>query len=1320
MVAQRWIEAAKSIGLQDVVGKDGKENGMLLVEKDQVESWPDASSQPTNATEMQPPFRGLFTDRPDRLILSENNTGGGQDRTARESTSGIASSTDFAVNSLPWSPNQSLHKYPRIALPHRDGSQVSTMGLVSHNHAYPKALNRSYLPASLPASSLDATPNRAMWLASIPWALSSPQTIAPQSITTRRHEFIEATHLALSMASRMVENNDKGAWQSPHGDSSPVSPSVSGATPRNQLVAFGAAIQSMFSNISRGEELPSSLSIFIASLLGANDINMGERYHSADEVVDDLLAMVMDPDRFLFDDLYPGAHRLLRKEGKLEIGRGTRLYGREEHMALLVGAFERVIVRGGVKEVVLVCGGSGSGKSTLSEQIRTPLKQMLNAGLVMEKFDEHEQRQPLSVIFSAFNKYCVDLLNGPADRLVRTRTSLTSALGQHQRAPLYALIPNLATLICDDTSTLSSDAEMASTNRFLHLFCVFVRALASPSHPIVLYLDDLQWINEPTLELLSRLITDEESKEGLLFIGNYRDNEVGPDHILASEIHNIASKQVKITDIKVGNLDQDCVDTMLSEFFRLPQRLTRPLSCTLFRKTCGNPHFLMELLYTLIEDGSISYQHDRGKISRWIWDEVVIEAKDIADDVVDLMTQKMRTMDNATQALLKMMACLGSSCEEPTLRRISPGDYLDTLLNLEVAICNGLICKTSETTWKFSHDRVHESSYSLLSPSDRKLMHLTIGRRFLGNMPLLEVPQNVCMIVDHIIRGKDLITDHSEGIKMAELCLAAGKKAKSTSTFSLASFYFCNGTRLLDESDWDGECYGLALELFSSFAHSQYVIGKYDEATATLEKVFAYGKSLLDKMDAWCTHISVLVAQRGTYEAVEKGVGLLFELGESFPRKPEQKDIGMQSAALQTLLKDMPFRKILEMDLVEDREILAKMHTFGKVGTYSFRTDQKLCSLIFFRMAILTLRHGICRESPAAFAAVGIIFVHFQGQHKLGDLLGRLAVSLVERHGWEDQVAKVNFLVCRGIFAFNKDLHTILLPLKKAAESGISFSEESDLGSPANSLFLDFESAAMSVNSYIIASLQCGRDLQLLRLTAKSMLGKFKGHSMNLGIARTLETVILTLVGEQNGNDLLGNLGMTDIERTLLDAQQRNAFHSVLTLRMSLAIIFRKYDVAAVALSLMTQDIAIRGPLLHILVKVDSVFYSGLTAAAMSSKDPSEKWMNIVRKSVAQMEGYAEQAAMNYQHKLCLLNAEMERLGGHINAAAKMYDESIRLASTHGFGHEAALAAECAAIFHRNMKSSEATVTNYFSRSRELYVMWGATAKVSDLIHNMI
>ena len=177
---------------------------------------------------------------------------------------------------------------------------------------------------------------------------------------------------------------------------------------------------------------------------------------------------------------------------------------------------------------------------------------------------------------------------------------------------------------------------------------------------------------------------------------------------------------------------------------------------------------------------------------------------------------------------------------------------------------------------------------------------------------------------------------------------------------------------------------------------------------------------------------------------------------------------------------------------------------------------------------------------------------------------------MVERHGWEDQVAKVHFLVCRGILAFNKDLHTILLPLKKAAESGISFSEERDLGSPANSLFLDFEAAAMSVNSYIIASLQCGRDLQLLRLTAKSMLGKVKGHSMNLGIARTLETVILTLVGEQNGNDLLGNLGMTDIERTLLDAQQRNAFHSVLTLRMSLAIIFRKYDVAAVALSLMT------------------------------------------------------------------------------------------------------------------------------------------------------
>ena len=123
---------------------------MLLVEKDQVESWPDASSQPTNATEMQPPFRGLFTDRPDRLILSENNTGGGQDRAARESTSGIASSTDFAVNALPWSPNQSLHKYPRIALPHRDGSQVSTMGLVCllYTSPSPRDRQKSRMPSS--------------------------------------------------------------------------------------------------------------------------------------------------------------------------------------------------------------------------------------------------------------------------------------------------------------------------------------------------------------------------------------------------------------------------------------------------------------------------------------------------------------------------------------------------------------------------------------------------------------------------------------------------------------------------------------------------------------------------------------------------------------------------------------------------------------------------------------------------------------------------------------------------------------------------------------------------------------------------------------------------------------------------------------------------------------------------------------------------------------------------------------------------------------------------------------------------------------------
>ena len=459
---------------------------------------------------------------------------------------------------------------------------------------------------------------------------------------------------------------------------------------------------------------PLSFAFLVDCLVNPNALP-ADKFRSLDEVVEELQLMIRNPDRYLLDppvELH--GHQLRFPENKL--------YGRREHIAELFASFDQVIVSGAKSRgFVKVSGYSGCGKSALVDQMR-PILQQSRAMLINCKFDvrgRHAARSPL--IFKAFDEYCKDLLNGDPTLLTEVQAAVRLALGP-SAAVLKDLIPNLSGIM-GDIAVASDDAdeEAREIHRIVYHVRDFVRAIASPAHPIVMAFDDLQWANEQCLDVVSKLITDVSSRS-VLFIGTYRDNELETaDHPLEETLGEIAMANVPMSTIHLGNLDPSTVNDLVSDVLHLSPRLTRPLADVLHTKTRGNPLFVKQMIKVLHEDKLLYYSASR---RRWEWDLEGIQEQLIADSAVELLVDMMKHYEPEGQRMLQIASCFGSSFDAATVQlAYDSKDESAVFRHLDAAIKDGLIMQTG-SKYSFSHDQIWQAAYSLTLPTEREEMHL--------------------------------------------------------------------------------------------------------------------------------------------------------------------------------------------------------------------------------------------------------------------------------------------------------------------------------------------------------------------------------------------------------------------------------------------------------------------------------------------------------------------------------------------------------------------------------------------------------------------
>ena len=531
------------------------------------------------------------------------------------------------------------------------------------------------------------------------------------------------------------------------------------------------------------ETIPAPLSAILMRLLAKT---VEERYQTAAGLEADLRWCLAEWESQGHIDAFAlGSHdvsnRLLIPE---------KLYGRELEIDALLAAFDRVVANG-TAEFVLVSGYSGVGKSSVVNELHrvlVPPRGLFASG----KFDQYKRDIPYTTLAQAFQALVRQILVKSEAEVDQWRGDLAEAVGPNGQL-IVNLVPEVEFIIGKQPPVVQLPPQDAQ-NRFQMVFCRFLGVFARKEHPLALFLDDLQWLDTATLDLLEHLVTHSEVRH-LLLVGAYRDNEVGPAHPLMRTLEAVRDAGARQHEIVLAPLGIDDVGRLVADALHYEPERSLPLAQLVHEKTGGNPFFAIQFFTALADEGLLTFD----PVARaWQWDIDCIRARSYTDNVVDLMAGKLKRLSANTQEALKDLACLGNVGEIAALALVQgkTGDEIDGAF--WEGLKAGLVYRLGNA-YKFLHDRIQEAAYSLIPEASRTEAHLRIGRMLLAGMTADELVEHLFDVANQFNRGAALLIDQDEKARIATIDLRAGRKAKASTAYAPACVYFAAAMHLLDE-----------------------------------------------------------------------------------------------------------------------------------------------------------------------------------------------------------------------------------------------------------------------------------------------------------------------------------------------------------------------------------------------------------------------------------------------------------------------------------------------------------------------------------------
>ncbi|MCL1474080.1 AAA family ATPase [Argonema antarcticum] len=986
-----------------------------------------------------------------------------------------------------------------------------------------------------------------------------------------------------------------------------------------------------------------------------------------------------------------------------------KLYGRETEVDNLLAAFERVST--GSAEMILVAGFSGIGKTAVVNEVHKPIARQ-RGYFIKGKYDQFQRNIPFSAFVQAFRELMGQLLSESDAQLQTWKTLILTAVGESGQV-LIEVIPELERIIGAQPIVLELSGS-AAQNRFNLLMQKFVQVFTTAEHPLVMFLDDLQWADSASLKLLQVLMQDTGH---LLVLGAYRDNEVSPTHPFMLTVDEIIKSGAVVNTITLQPLSLADMNQLVADTLICDLSSSQPLTELVYQKTKGNPFFSTQFLKSLYEDGQISFDWD---VRHWQCDINRVTFAD-ASDVVEFMAAQLQKLPKETQEVLKLAACIGAQFDLETLAVVSEELPEQTASALWKALQEGLILPITEgykfiqidaqlptnyvanPIYKFLHDRVQQAAYSLIPENQKQATHLKIGQLLLHKYSDIEREEKLFDIVGHLNQGIELINQLSEREALAQLNLEAGGKARSSTAYSAANIYLQTGIELLAANCWQSQ-YELTLHLYIAATEAAYLNADFEGMEQMATQVLQNAQTILDKIKIYEILIAAQTAQGKMLEAIAVGRDVLGQLGVELPATPDEAKI---SQALQTVNSRLQGRKVgelIDLPVMTNLQTQAAMQLLGMLVSTIFQAMPTLLPLLSSTMVSLSLQFGNAPASTVGYAIHGMVLCAFLGEAKTGYDFGKLALNLLERFNVREFKSTIRALFGGFIQHHQESLLATIPTLKDGFTAGMETG--------------DFLPAGYSIDMYFYAKFFGGVEVDTWEteiVSYSAALAQVKQYSAQ-GFLNITQQTMKNLRETLSQPDCL--MGTAYDETVMLPKHhQDNEFTAITvayTKKLLLAYSFSNYTtaldhIAQVKPYLMALSGTIHVPIFHL--------YAALTHLALFPTQPETEQAEIltqVETHQTTLKQWAQNAPMNHLHKWYLVEAEKHRVLGNKAEAIEMYDRAISGAKENQFLNEEALANELAAKFYLEW-GKENFAQIYIIQAYYCYIQWGATAKVKDL-----
>jgi len=980
-----------------------------------------------------------------------------------------------------------------------------------------------------------------------------------------------------------------------------------------------------------------------------------------------------------------------------------KLYGRDKELFILKNAFANACKN--YKDVVFISGFAGIGKTALINELFKPITEK-KAFFLAGKYDQLQRATPYSAVSKALNGLIDQLLALPSTQSDVWKKEILNVIGQNG-AILTKVISKLELLI-GKQPPVEDMPPLEAQNRFNAVFKKFIRVFAKPDHPLVLFVDDLQWIDSASLNAIKELIIDKQLSS-FLFIGAFRHNEVDTDHPLVHTQKEIANTGIDWQEIKLDNLKPADIDNMLSHTLSCNTDEVSDLTALVIEKTEGNPFFVKEFIKTIYSKNLLRFD------TVWQWDIEKIKKANITDNVVSLMVEKLSSFSAKCRTLIDLASCIGVEFSIRLLSEITQSSEQEIKNDLDQAVSTGAIIN-SGAKFRFAHDKVQEAAYSMVDSKNRKELHYKIGKA------LFPETQNTHPETDLLFfatnqwnKTTDLLSDE-EISHLINLNIQVGTIARSSTAYEAASQYFKTASVLLGPDAWKTD-YNRILQVYTKWGDAEFCAANYEKANELFNEVKTHAKTVLDKINVYSLEIDYLCGVGKFKESLDTVFTTLDKLGVNFPDPIDAASIELGVAEINERLAGKNIESILDLPEMTDPEKQAAMEIMMKSIAPAYLTDPVILTIIILKMVSFSLKHGNSCDSCYGYGIYPVLLYTMLNDPDSAYRFGSMAMQLVER--FDSKIMQGRTIYLYGAVASHLK-HHINQSYRFLLKGGEICFETGDL---------QYYGYALSMYSYV--SVLSGRPLAELDTDV------FDKYRESLYMTRLDQVTSQIFFWNQVTENLQGKNTETtkvygkhskveDHVQELIANSDINSMCHYTIGKMYLSYFFEDFETG---LSIAQSNIAYTAGLVGQYGPEAFYFYYTMLMLAQYGKTDGKKQESLYKEISANKERFenlAHHAPANYRHKADLISAELGRIDEkHIEENLHLYDSAIMGAKENGFIHEEAIGNELAGkyLLKFNLKKLAKT---YLSEAYERYLKWGCKAKAdallaqySDLITNL-